>query len=119
MKPSRLLFAIAALALTLLFTVWVPTASAASAPPSPPIDMRVLVKSVDVSACTGEIEHAQSHTTHAYTVDGITMITVNGQKGTIAQIKAGMKVVSSIERDSHSLDSISVAAAAPTPAPKK
>jgi hypothetical protein len=111
MKPFRLLLAVATLALTFLFTVWVPTATAAAKKPAaaaPPADTRKVIQSVNAAANTVVIENMRDKTTHTYAIDDVTALKVNNVPGKIADVKAGMVVSDFVERDDHTLDSISV-----------
>jgi hypothetical protein len=111
MKPSRLLLTVTTLALTLLFTFAVPTATAAAAKPAAPpvpVDTRKMIKSVDAAAGTIVIQYMRDKTIHAYQVYELTSIKVNFVAGKIADIKPGMEVSDFLEKDSQTLDSISV-----------
>ena len=125
MKHYRILFTVAALALSFLFSGAVLTVTAASKtppPPPPPIDTRILIKAVDAKAGTITIQYMRSAKApeHTYALDGLTALTVNNAKGTVDQIKVGMQVRRYVERDDVSLDSIDVGTAAPPPVvPKK
>ena len=119
-KPSRLCLSITALALAFLFSIAVPTAAAkgkGKKPAHPPTDTRILIGSVDASAGTIVIKFtsADKPVTTTYTLDGLTAITVNNAPGKIAQIESGMQVRDYVERDSHTLDSITVSVADPAP----
>ena len=117
MKSSRfhlLSFSVIALALVFLFTSIVQTVNASSVT-IPPVDMRIMVESVNAASSTVVIKYMDKGTFHTYAIDGITQIKVNDTTGTFAQIKAGMQVRDSVERDSQTLDSISVSAADPGP----
>jgi len=115
MKPSRLLLAVTPLALALLFTFAVPTAIAGTTKGPAADDPRILIKSVDATAGTVEFEYMTNKTTHVYKIDGGSTVKVNDASGTITDIKPGMQVRDSAERDSDTLDSISVSAADPAP----
>lgn len=116
MKPSRLFLTVTTLILAFSFTVAVQTATAGQEP-----DTRVLIESVNTAASTVVIKYMDKGTTQTYTIDGLTSIKVGDNTGTFAQIRAGMQVRDSVERDDHTLDSISVSAADPAPkgAPKE
>jgi len=118
MTPSRLLLAVTTLAMALLFTFAVPTATAASTAKTvtPPLDTRKLIKSVDAAAGTIEIENMRTQTSRSYKVDSVTSIKVNNAPGKIADIKVGMQVRDTVDRDDQTLDSISVDKADPAPA---
>ena len=123
MKPFRSLSALATLALTLLFAFAVTTANASTKPPAPPppVDNRVLITAVDAAAGTIVIEDMHYKTTHTYTIDGFTVLKVNNSPGKIADIKVGMQVRDSEERNHQILDTLTVDMAdpAPVPPPKK
>jgi copper chaperone CopZ len=88
----------------------------------PPIDTRILIKSVDVKAGTITVKFMRDakQPPHTYTIDGFTVLNVNNVKGTIDEVKPGMQVRSYVERDDVALDSIDVGIADPAPAlPKK
>jgi hypothetical protein len=59
----------------------------------------------------GDIVLAKKPT--VYTVDDMTTVTVNGAPGKFADIKAGMYVMGTTERDDHTLDNLTVQIAAP------
>jgi hypothetical protein len=122
MKSLRLLLAAVTLTVTLLLTLAVQTAAASSSSKAPPpIDPRILIKTVDESAGTVEIEYMRDakEPTHVYTIDDLTTIQVNDDPGKISDIKAGMQVREYVERDGHTLDKITVSKADPAPvAPK-
>jgi hypothetical protein len=119
MNPSRLLFTVAALALTFLFTLAVPTAMAGSTKPAAPapVDERILVQSVNVAAGTIVIQYMRDKKTHTYTVDDLTALKVNNSPGKIADIQVGMQIKDYVERDPHTLDTLTIQYAAPGPAP--
>jgi len=111
MKPSRLPLAVTTVALVLLFTVAVP----AKPPAVSEDDSRILIKMVDATAGTIEIEYMTNRTTHVYKIDAGTFVKVNNVSGKITDIESGMQVRDSAERDSNTLDSISVSPADPAP----
>ena len=123
MKPFRLFFSTAALALALLMMLAATTtsfgASKAKTPP-PPIDTRILIKSVDAGAGTIVIQYMRDKSTHTYTIDDLTAVTVNNSTGKIADVKAGMQIDNYVERDPRTLDTLTVSFASPAPqAPTK
>jgi hypothetical protein len=61
----------------------------------------------------------RSNTTHSYKIDAGTTVKVNNAPGKIADIKPGMQVRDSVDRDDRTLDSISVDKADPAPAAPK
>jgi hypothetical protein len=108
MKSSRLLFVVATLALTLLFTVVLPTTTASADPASAPVDTRKLIKAVDAKAGTVSIQYQSNKSIHVFKVDDFTTIRVNGNLAKIGDIKGGMLLADSSERNPQTLDSISV-----------
>jgi len=120
MKSSRLLFAFATFALALLLALAITTpASASNKKKSTPDDTRILIDSVDASANTITVKIMTTKTTKIYKVDSSTTITVNGQAGKLSDITSGLQVRDMVERDSESLDSISVSPADPAPKASK
>jgi hypothetical protein len=111
MKTARVTYAIALLALAFLLVVAVPNSEAKKIKEAPdqntPVPTKV-IKAVDVSAGTVQIEFSVDKSTHIYKVDAGTTIVVNGGKGKLSDLKVGMQVTDLTERDSQSLDSISV-----------
>ena len=78
------------------------------APPAPE-DTRTLVKSVNLSDDTVILESAHDNALHTYHIDSATAVTVSGIPGKkISDIRRGMEVRSSVERDDQTLDSIYV-----------
>ncbi len=59
----------------------------------------------------------QSKKISVYTIDSVTALTLNGSAGTIDQVKAGMEVENLIERDGHSLDTLTLSGFGTVPAP--
>lgn len=121
LKPSRLLLAVTTLVVALLFTFAITTTVLGKdKPPKPPPDnnsndTRVLIQSVDPASQTVVFQVMKDNSTHPYKIDAGTSITVNNNPGTFADIKPGMEVISSTERDSSTLDAISVGVASPPP----
>jgi len=94
----------------------------ASAPkPPPPIDTRILVKSVDVKAGTITVQYMRDakQAPHTYVIDGMTALRVNNVKASIDKIKPGMQVRSYLERDDVALDGVDVGTAVAPPAGEK
>ena len=120
MKPTRLLLALATLALTLLFA---PTTIASGSSTPGLTNTKKLIKAVDVKACTVSIEFQSTKTTRVYKIDEWTTIRVNdNNRAKIADIKVGMLVGDCSERTPGILDTISVGGTATAPAaaaPKK
>jgi len=109
MKPFRILLLITTLALTLLITLAVTTATADTKKiDNPPVDPRILVKSVDASAGTIVIIYMRDKKVQTYKIDDATVVKVNNSPGKISDIKGGMEVSDSSERDSETLDTISL-----------
>lgn len=93
------------------------TASAKKSKAVPPTDPRILVKTVNVPAGTVQIKYMRDakQPISVYTVDGLTDVEVNNNRSTLDHIKPGMQVRDLVERDSHTLDKISVSMADPAP----
>jgi hypothetical protein len=121
MNPSRLLLAVITLALAFLFIIAVPSAIAGKPKPkpAPPVDRRIVIKSVNAAAGTVEIEYMRDKASHTYKIDDLTSIKVNNAPGKIADIKVGMEVNDSVERDDQTLDAISVGPAQAAPVTPK
>ena len=108
MKPFRLLLVLITLALALSFLFAAPSARAAAKTPPPPPDVRKLIKSVDVAAGTIVIQYMRDKRLRTYSLDDVTTITLNNSPGKIADIKPGMEMTDYVERDDHTLDSITL-----------
>jgi hypothetical protein len=128
MKSFRLSLAVSTLVLVLLLSFGVPHALAATMGTSvkvvepPPIDKRILIKSVDVKAGTIEVKYMRDakQPTHVYAIDAVTVLTVGNSAAKLDEVKVGMQVRSYVERDDKTLDSIDVSVADPPPViPKK
>jgi hypothetical protein len=78
-------------------------------------DTRILVAAVNADAGTVTLEYMSKRTKHTYGVDAATVVTVNDSRAGLADIVKGMQVRDSVERDSSTLDSISVSPADPAP----
>jgi hypothetical protein len=76
--------------------------------PSPSGDNRILVEGVDVPAQQITLINESDHTKHVYLVDPATVITVEGNTGTIKSISIGQQVASYVERDFTTLVSIKI-----------
>jgi len=88
----------------------------------PPIDTRILIKSVDAKSGTITVRYMRDagQPSRTYIIDGGTVLTVSNVTGTINQIRVGMQVRSYVERDDVALDSIDLGIADPAPVvPKK
>jgi hypothetical protein len=70
-----------------------------------------VIKLVNPSTQTIEIETMKGHTTHTYKIDALTVITVAGSPGRFANLKFGQQVQNLVERDNDTLDAITVDAA--------
>ena len=122
MKPFRLLFSIATLALIVLFTLTATITEASTPKPAPaPVDPRILIKSVNAATGTIVIQYMRDKTVRTYTMDDLTVIKINDNPGKMADVKVGMQLTAYVERDAHTLDSASIdnASPGPTPPPKK
>jgi hypothetical protein len=117
MKSSRLLFAVATLAL--LFTLTVTTATAGTTgngwSQRRQIDLRYLVTSVDATTGTIQVEFMRDKTIQTYKMDANTRIRVGDNLGTIDQIKVGMQVRKNFMRQGQTLAAIIVNQADPAP----
>jgi len=83
--------------------------------PQPPLDPRILIDSVDLVNSQVTIVFMRDGLKHVYTVDGGTNITVYGKSATLKDITANLEVKEFVERDSNTLDSITVDTASPKP----
>src|SRR5476651_88574 len=92
MKSSRLLLAVAALAFTFLFTLAVSTATAGTMGNGAAQRQRLVIESIDLTTGTVEFKSMVDNTIHTYKIDATTQVSVVNHKGTIDQIKVGMKV---------------------------
>jgi hypothetical protein len=82
-----------ALVLGLLFILPVSTATAGSMGNGAAQRMKLVVASVDATAGTIELKSGVDQTVHDYKIGATTRISIAAHKGTIDQIKVGMKVV--------------------------
>jgi len=83
---------------------------------NPPPDPRILVTSVDATNQQVTLTFKKSGQTTVYTIDSVTQITLkDGTAATFKDIQVGQEVFNYAERDSHTLDSISVGPADPAP----
>jgi len=120
MKLSRLLF-VTVLALFVFAACPGQSARAATPPKTPaaPPDVRKLIKSIDAKASTVTIVYNRDKSTHIYKVDDMTKLTLNNQPGKFADIKVGMVVDDSLERDNDDLDGLTLSGyGAPAPVAK-
>jgi hypothetical protein len=123
MKSSRLLFAVTTLALTFSFTLLVSTATAGTAGNGWAQRNKLVIESVDMTTGTVEIKSMVDNTIHTYKIDATTRIIVGNTKGTIDQIKTGMKVSrcnvsgGQMPEEGQALAFIGVYPAAPLPVP--
>ena len=84
-------------------------AMAVAKKPVPPPDLRTLVKSVDKANSSIVILLKRDHNImHTYRLDDLTKILIDGSTAKFADIKAGMEVSDSTERDTDTLDSVSL-----------
>jgi hypothetical protein len=104
MNLSRLFLIVVAL----MFIASSSPATAAAKTPPPPNDHRILVQSVNVKHGTVTLQYMWNKSVHVYTLDASSTVTVKGKPATISDIKSGMRVLDSIDRDEHTLDSITV-----------
>ncbi len=88
--------------------------------PLPPESISVVtgvnVKTHEVTIRFKTTSYAAAKNLHTYTLDAISSITVNRVPGKFEDIRAGMQVLGITERDSHTLDNITLETAAPTAA---
>jgi|SRR5580658_6338938 hypothetical protein len=83
---------------------------------NPPPDPRILVTAVDTANQQVTLTFKKSGQTTVYTIDSVTQITLkDGSAATFKDIQVGQEVFNYAERDSHTLDSISVGPADPAP----
>jgi hypothetical protein len=108
MKHHRVLFTVVLLILIGLFTASMMNAAAATPAKPAPVDPRKLIKSVSVPDSSVVIQFMRDKTTHAYKIDDITALKVNGVTGKVSDIKAGMVVDDFVERDDQTLDGLTV-----------
>ena len=121
MRSFRLLFVTAGLILSLCFIAVTPASGAAKPPaPPPPVDTRILIKAVNTADSTVDFQYMRNKSTHTYKIDDLTVVKVSNRVSKFSDIKAGMKVDDSVERDNDTLDSITVETDnTPAPAAKK
>jgi hypothetical protein len=113
MNPSRHFFVGTAFVFIFLFTIAVPSAFA-----KPPVN-RNLIAMVDLPTNSVEIKSFPEKSSHVYTIDARTVVTVNNSPGTIANISPGMKVTDYVERDANTLNSITLEGAGATSKTKR
>lgn len=92
-----------------------PALAAAAKKAAPPPDVRTLIKSVDKANNSLVIISNRDKVTHQYRLDDLSTIQVDGGPAKFADIKAGMEVSASTERDSDTLDSISLVSKSSAP----
>lgn len=90
MKSSRLLLAV--LALAFLFPLTVSTATAGSMRNGAIQRLRLVVESIDATGGTVAFKSQIDQSLHTYKVDGSTHVVIGMTRGTIDQVKAGMRV---------------------------
>jgi hypothetical protein len=121
MKTFRLLLAVTTLAF--FFTLAVSTATAGSMGNGAAQRQKLVIESIDVTTGTVEFKSMVDQTTHTYKIDADTHISVGNKKGTMDQIKVGMKVFNYVPRggqtpgEGQTLAFIGVSPAAPTLVP--
>jgi hypothetical protein len=91
-----------------LFALSTGLASAAAKKPAPPPDWRKVVKSVDKGSNSITILNMRTRENHIYRLDDLSKIQIDGAPATFADIKAGMEVSDSTERDNDDLDNVSL-----------
>jgi Cu/Ag efflux protein CusF len=92
MKSPRLLLAVTIL--VFLFTLAVPTATAGTMGNGAAQRQKLVIESIDVTTGTVEFKSGVDNSIHTYKIDATTRVSVVNNKGTIDQIKVGMKVFS-------------------------
>jgi len=121
MKSSRLLLAVTTLAF--LFTLAVSIATAGSMGNGAAQRQKLVIESIDVTTGTVEFKSGVDNTIHTYKIDATTRVSIVNNKGTIDQIKVGMKVFNYTVRggqtpgEGQTLAFIGVSPAAPAPVP--
>ncbi len=78
------------------------------ATPAAPPDVKKVIKSIDAKANTVTILNNRDKSTHTYKIDDLTKLTINNQTEKFADIKVGMVVDDSLERDNDDLDALSL-----------
>ena len=87
------------------------TSTAANTPAKPaapagPVDTKKTISAVDAKANTISIQYLSNKKIVVYKVDDFTTIRVNGNLAKLADVKTGMVVSESSERDTQTLDRI-------------
>ena len=119
MNSSRLFSAVAGALIMVCLGSAVQAATKKSTTPAAPPDVRKLIKSVDAKANTITIVYDRDKSTHIYKIDDMTKLTLNNQPGKFADIKPGMVVDDSLERDNDDLDALTLSGdGAPKPVVK-
>lgn len=111
LQASRFPIAVTTLAVALFFAFAIPNAAMAHGGMGMDgmnEDALILIQSVDTASNSVTFKDMKAMSTHIYKIDAATSITVNNNPGTFADIKAGMQVSNSTERDASTLDSITV-----------
>lgn len=109
-----------------LLTVLVHAAAKVTAPPpeSKNLITNVNSKTHEVTIIYKNGTYTTAKNPKTYTIDELTTVTINNVPGTFAEIRAGMEVMGTTERDGHTLDNITLEgsgtapAEPPKPAPK-
>jgi hypothetical protein len=121
MKSSRLLLAVTTLAF--LFTLAVSTATAGSMGNGAAQRQRLVIESIDATTGTVEFKSMVDNSIHTYKIDTTTRVSIVNSKGTIDQIKMGMKVFNYTVKggqkpvEGQTLAFIGVSPATPVPVP--
>jgi hypothetical protein len=85
----------------------------------PPVDDRILVTAVDLAHDQITIVFKRSGQKTSYTVDDFSQVTFQNSPGSIKDIKVGNQIFSYVERDGHTLDSLTVGTAELAPSAAK
>lgn len=123
MKSSRLLV-VATLALAALFTCAVPSGFAKSkkaATDEPAAAKMSTIEAVNATDHTVQVKFKAMKTPRLYRIDDLTHVTLNIAPGKFSDIRVGMEITDLVERDSQTLDKITLQGSglAPAPPPEK
>jgi len=107
---AQLSIPLAILAVTLLALTPLPAnaASKSSHKTSDGFYKGTIIKAVNLSTSTIEIETMENQEKHTYKIDSITAIVIAGSPGKISGLKFGQQVLDLVERDNETLDAITV-----------